>query len=106
VIIPLMQADATGHHWMTSAQFLNGVALGQITPGPVMQTVATVGYDAAGLAAELTAACGDAVAITGSRAEQHRTPSGGIQPFTWITARLSRQPLRGRPSRSRDEQGG
>jgi chromate transporter len=43
VIIPLMQADATSHHWMTSAQFLNGVALGQITPGPVVQTVATVG---------------------------------------------------------------
>ena len=33
VIIPLMQADATSHHWMTSAQFLNGVALGQVTPG-------------------------------------------------------------------------
>jgi hypothetical protein len=46
-------------------------------------------YDAAGLAAELIAACGHAVTITGSRAEQHRTPSGRIQPFTWITARLS-----------------
>ena len=34
VIIPLMQADAVGHHWMTSSQFLNGVALGQITPRP------------------------------------------------------------------------
>ena len=34
VIIPLMQADAVHHyHWMTNAQFLNGVALGQITPG-------------------------------------------------------------------------
>ena len=32
VIIPLMEADATSHHWMTSAQFLNGVALGQVTP--------------------------------------------------------------------------
>ena len=49
VIIPLMQADAVGHHWMTNAQFLNGVALGQITPGPVVQTVATVGYAAAGI---------------------------------------------------------
>ncbi len=56
VIIPLMQADATGHHWMTSAQFLNGVALGQITPGPVVQTVATVGYAAAGLGGGLLAA--------------------------------------------------
>jgi chromate transporter len=56
VIIPLMQADAVGHHWMTSAQFLNGVALGQITPGPVVQTVATVGYAAAGLGGGLLAA--------------------------------------------------
>ena len=40
VIIPLMQADAVHHyHWMTNSQFLNGVALGQITPGPVVQTV-------------------------------------------------------------------
>jgi chromate transporter len=56
VIIPLMQSDATGHHWMTSAQFLNGVALGQITPGPVVQTVATVGYAAAGVGGGLLAA--------------------------------------------------
>jgi chromate transporter len=56
VIIPLMQADAVGHHWMTNAQFLNGVALGQITPGPVVQTVATVGYAAAGIGGGLLAA--------------------------------------------------
>jgi chromate transporter len=50
VIIPLMQADAVNnYHWMTSGQFLNAVALGQITPGPVVQTVAVVGYAAAGL---------------------------------------------------------
>jgi chromate transporter len=56
VIIPLMEADAVGHHWMTSGQFLNGVALGQITPGPVVQTVATVGYAAAGIGGGLLAA--------------------------------------------------
>jgi chromate transporter len=50
VIIPLMQADAVNHyHWMSGAQFLNAVALGQITPGPVVQTVAVVGYAAAGV---------------------------------------------------------
>jgi chromate transporter len=50
VIIPLMQSDAVSHyHWMTGAQFLNAVALGQITPGPVVQTVAVVGYAAAGV---------------------------------------------------------
>ena len=51
VIIPLMQADAVSvHHWMTAGQFLAAVALGQITPGPVVQTVAVVGYAAAGFA--------------------------------------------------------
>jgi chromate transporter len=50
VIIPLLQSDAvTRYHWMTDAQFLNAVAFGQITPGPVVQTVAVVGYAAAGL---------------------------------------------------------
>ena len=56
VIIPLMRADAVGRHWMTSEQFLNAVALGQITPGPVVQTVAAVGYAAAGLGGGLLAA--------------------------------------------------
>src|SRR5579871_118461 len=47
VIVPLMQHDAVHtYHWMTAAQFLNAVALGQITPGPVVQTVAVVGYAA------------------------------------------------------------
>jgi chromate transporter len=57
VIIPLMQGDAVHvYHWMTNAQFLNAVALGQITPGPVVATVAAVGYAAHGLAGGLLAA--------------------------------------------------
>jgi chromate transporter len=57
VIIPLMQADAVGsHHWMTDAQFLNAVALGQVTPGPVVHTVAVVGYAVAGVGGGLLAA--------------------------------------------------
>jgi chromate transporter len=40
---------------MTGAQFLNAVALGQVTPGPVVQTVAVVGYAAAGIAGGLLA---------------------------------------------------
>jgi chromate transporter len=56
VIIPLMQHDAVHtYHWMTSAQFLGAVALGQITPGPVVQTVAVVGYAAAGVGGALLA---------------------------------------------------
>jgi chromate transporter len=57
VIVPLMQADAVAHyHWMTAAQFLNAVALGQVTPGPVVQTVAVVGYAARGVGGALLAA--------------------------------------------------
>jgi chromate transporter len=57
VIVPLMQHDAVvTYHWMSGAQFLNAVALGQITPGPVVQTVAVVGYAAGGLSGGLLAA--------------------------------------------------
>jgi chromate transporter len=57
VIIPLMQGDAVHvYHWMTDTQFLNAVALGQLTPGPVVSTVAAVGYAAHGLAGGMLAA--------------------------------------------------
>ncbi len=57
VIIPLMQGDAVHvHHWMTNQQFLDAVALGQITPGPVVATVAAVGYAAHGVAGGALAA--------------------------------------------------
>jgi len=57
VIVPLMQSDAVGtYHWMTHGQFLGAVALGQITPGPLTQTVAVVGYAAGGFPAALLAA--------------------------------------------------
>jgi len=57
VIVPLMQHDAVDrYHWMTGSQFLSAVALGQVTPGPVVHTVAVVGYAAAGVAGGLLAA--------------------------------------------------
>jgi chromate transporter len=57
VIIPLMQQDAVDvYPWMTDAQFLNAVALGQVTPGPVVSTVAAVGYAAHGVGGALLAA--------------------------------------------------
>jgi chromate transporter len=57
VIIPLMQHDAVvTYGWMTNTQFLDAVALGQVTPGPVVLTVAAVGYAAAGLGGAFLAA--------------------------------------------------
>ena len=57
VIVPLMQHDVVNtYHWMTGTQFLSAVALGQLTPGPVVQTVASVGYAAGGIGGGLFAA--------------------------------------------------
>jgi chromate transporter len=57
VIVPLMQGDAVhAYHWMTNSEFLNAVALGQVTPGPVVATVAAVGYGAYGIPGGLLAA--------------------------------------------------
>jgi chromate transporter len=57
VIVPLMQGDAVHtYHWMTNAEFLNAVALGQVTPGPVVATIAAVGYGAYGIPGGLLAA--------------------------------------------------
>ncbi len=57
VIVPLMQGDAVhAYHWMSNSEFLNAVALGQVTPGPVVATVAAVGYGAYGIPGGLLAA--------------------------------------------------
>jgi chromate transporter len=57
VIVPLMQGDAVhAYHWMSNTEFLNAVALGQVTPGPVVATVAAVGYGAYGIPGGLLAA--------------------------------------------------
>lgn len=87
VIVPLMQGDAVHtYHWMTSAQFLGAVALGQVTPGPVVATVAAVGYAAHGMVgAALAAAVAFApsfafVLVAGGRFELVRT-SARAQAF-------------------------
>jgi chromate transporter len=87
VIIPLMQHDAvTTYHWMTGAQFLNAVALGQVTPGPVVQTVAVVGYAAGGvggglLAALIAFAPSFAFVLVGGRRFDQIRANGAVESF-------------------------
>jgi chromate transporter len=87
VIIPLMQRDAVHtYHWMSAGQFLTAVALGQVTPGPVVQTVAVVGYAAAGvggglLASAVAFAPSFAFVLGGGRYFDRLRANAGVQAF-------------------------
>jgi chromate transporter len=43
-------------HWLTPQEFIDGLALGQFTPGPLLMVAAYVGYKVAGLAGAAVAA--------------------------------------------------
>lgn len=43
-------------HWLTQQQFLDGLALGQLTPGPILMVAAFVGYQTSGVSGALVGA--------------------------------------------------
>ncbi len=58
-IMPLLQQEAVmSHHWLSMKQFADGIAFGQITPGPFLITATFIGYKVSGLMGSLLATVG------------------------------------------------
>jgi len=58
-IVPFLHGGVVdGQHWLTEQQFLDAVAVAMITPGPVVITVAFIGYLVAGPLGALLASIG------------------------------------------------
>jgi chromate transporter len=55
--IPWIQAQVVDHyHWVTPREFIDGFALSQFTPGPILMVAAYIGYQVAGLGGAVVAA--------------------------------------------------
>lgn len=58
-IVPFLHGGVVQeHHWLTETQFLDAVAVAMITPGPVVITVAFIGYIVSGASGACAAALG------------------------------------------------
>lgn len=53
--LPLMLHEITARGWLNVKTFMDGIALGQVTPGPIVITATFVGYVYAGLAGAIIA---------------------------------------------------
>jgi len=57
--IPLIQYEMVDRfHWLSTKEFLDGIALGQVTPGPILITATFIGYKISGFLGAFMATLG------------------------------------------------
>lgn len=55
-MVPLLQKELVeNHHWLTNKEFIDAIAIGQVTPGPLTVMNAFMGFKVGGLAGALVA---------------------------------------------------
>lgn len=85
VFIPLIQEIVVSHHkWVTSQEFVDAIAMGQITPGPILVSAAFIGLKVAGFAGAVAATMGiylppALLMVTGTHALERIKRSVAIQ---------------------------
>ncbi len=79
----VFQGGVDHHHWLTAAQMMDGLALGETTPGPLIMVVAFVGYVGGWTHAALGP---DALALSGAAAAAVVTFFTFLPSFFFILA--------------------
>ena len=89
VFIPLLQHTVVdSYHWLDAREFIDGLALTQLSPGPVMISSAFVGLKVAGVAGAAAASAGmfipsAVLIVVASGAMQRVRHSAGVQAALW-----------------------
>ena len=83
-IVPFLREGVVEqHHWLTERQFLDAVAMGLITPGPVVITATFIGYLVSGPIGAIVATLGIFVPIY----------MGVVVPGRWFVRHQDRAPI-------------
>jgi len=56
-VLAFVQKQVVELHWLTAQEYIDGLALGQLTPGPIVMIAAYVGYKIHGFLGAVAAAC-------------------------------------------------